>query len=179
MSYKRPLSQPELERRALGLLREFALNQPPVDVDFLAKAKRIRVERTNLGEDCSGILVRKGGRAVIGVNWTDPPVRQRFTMAHEIAHHELHGGETYVDRGNYIVQFRDASSGSGTKTEEREANQFAAALLMPAPWVRQAFLQQPFDLTDDDGLRSLAERFQVSTQAVSYRLGNLGLLEMA
>jgi Zn-dependent peptidase ImmA (M78 family) len=179
MSHKRPLSPAEVERRALELLREFALTQAPIDVDFLAKAKGIRIERTDLGDDCSGILVRKDGSSVIGVSWTDPPLRQRFTVAHEIAHHELHGGNTYVDRGQYIVQFRDASSGSGTKIEEREANQFAAALLMPAQWVRHAFLEQPFDLTDDEGLRSLARRFLVSTQAMSYRLGNLRLLKMA
>ncbi len=179
MSHRRSLPQAEVERRALELLRRFRLIHPPVDVDFLAKANGIRIERSDFGADCSGILVRKDGRAVIGVNWADPPVRQRFTVAHELAHYELHGGDTYVDRGQYIVQFRDPSSGSGSKVEEREANQFAAALLMPAPWVRQSFLEQPFDLTDDESLRNLAARFQVSTQAMSYRLGNLRLLEMA
>lgn len=178
MNRKQPLPLKEIERRALHLLKRLDLSRPPVDVDFIAKALGIRVERTDLGPDCSGVLVRRDGRAVIGVNWTDPPVRQRFTVAHELAHHELHTGQTYVDRGQYIVQFRDASSGSGTKTEEREANQFAAALLMPGPWVAEAFLRQPFDLTNDEALRSLAETFQVSTQAMSYRLGNLGLLEM-
>jgi Zn-dependent peptidase ImmA (M78 family) len=160
-------------------LHNFGLTQPPVDVDFIAKASGIRVERTDFGADCSGVLVRKDGRAVIGVNWTDSPVRQRFTVAHELGHYELHGGDTYVDRGQYVVQFRDPASGSGSKVEEREANQFAAAILMPATWIRQAFREQPFDLTDDEGLRNLAAKFQVSTQAMSYRLGNLRLLEMA
>lgn len=179
MSQRRSLSVNELENRALELLKRFNLAKPPVDVDSLAKALGVRVERTDLGRDCSGVLVRRDGRAVIGVSWTDPPVRQRFTVAHEIAHHELHGAETYVDRGHYIVQYRDLSSGSGTKTEEREANQFAAAVLMPRPSVAEAFLEQPFDLTDDEGLRKLADKFEVSTQAMSYRLSNLGLLKMA
>ncbi|MGO9603122.1 MAG: ImmA/IrrE family metallo-endopeptidase [Candidatus Binataceae bacterium] len=176
---RHPIPQTEIERRTFELLRKFGLTRPPVDVLLIAKEKGIRVEMTDFGADCSGVLVRKDGRAVIGVNWTDPPVRQRFTIAHELAHYDLHGGDTYVDRGQYIVQFRDSSSGSGSKIEEREANQFSAALLMPSSWIREAFLAQPFDLTDDEGLRTLATKFEVSTQAMSYRLGNLRLLEMA
>jgi Zn-dependent peptidase ImmA (M78 family) len=175
----RPLRQSEIERRAVELLKELGLAAPPVDVDFVARARNLQVERVDFGADCAGVLVRKDGRAAIGVNWTDPPVRQRFTVAHEIGHYELHNGETYVDSGSYVVQYRDASSGSGTKNEEREANQFAAALLMPATWVRRAYLDEPFDLAVDDSLRRLAEKFQVSTQAMSYRLGYLGLLRMA
>ena len=104
-----------------------------------------------------------------------PANRQRFSIAHEIGHFVLHEGDTYIDNG-YRVQFRDLESGSGTKGEEMDANAFAAALLMPAEWVKDAFYQQPFDLTEDGVLRMLAQKFQVSTQAMSYRLMRLRLL---
>ena len=103
------------------------------------------------------------------------PNRQRFSIAHEIGHFVLHEGQTYIDKG-YRVQFRDLESGSGTKREEMDANAFAAALLMPDEWVKDAFYQQPFELTEDDVLQMLAQKFQVSTQAMSYRLMRLRLL---
>ena len=53
---------------------------------------------------------------------------------------------------------------------------FAAALLMPAKQVRDAFKQQPFDLTEDDGLEMLAKKFKVSTQAMTYRLMKLRMI---
>ena len=87
----------------------------------------------------------------------------------------LHEGDTYIDKG-YRVHFRDLESGSGTKTEEMDANAFAAALLMPAAWVKDAFEEQPFDLTEDDGLEILAEKFEVSTQAMTYRLMKLRMI---
>ncbi len=164
-----------IERKAKQLLAEAEIYAPPVSVEQVANSLGIKIELADLGEDCSGVLVRNGNRAVIGVNWGHHPNRQRFSIAHEIGHFMLHEGDTYIDKG-YRVQFRDLESGSGTKGEEMDANAFAAALLMPAEWVKEAFYQQPFELTEDDVLQMLAQKFQVSTQAMSYRLMRLRLL---
>lgn len=164
-----------IERKAKQLLAEAEIHAPPVPVEQVAKSLGMKIELADLGEDCSGVLVRNGNRAVIGVNWGHHPNRQRFSIAHEIGHFVLHEGQTYIDKG-YRVQFRDLESGSGTKGEEMDANAFAAALLMPAEWVKDAFYQQPFELTEDDVLQMLAQKFQVSTQAMSYRLMSLQLL---
>lgn len=163
----------EIEQEANRLLRSAGVKEAPVPVELIAENLGIRIERSDLGTDCSGILVRHDGGATLGVNWDHHPNRQRFTIAHEIGHYRLHTGETYVD-GRYLVHFRDLESGSGTRREEIEANAFAAALLMPAAWVKEAFRHQPFDLAEDDGgLRELARRFEVSTQAMTYRLMKL------
>ena len=164
-----------IESEADQLLVHTDINNPPVCVKQVAAHLGIKIEETDLGEDCSGVLVRNGDRAVIGVNKEHHPNRQRFSIAHEIGHFMLHEGDTYIDKG-YRVQFRDLESGSGTKGEEMDANAFAAALLMPAEWVKEAFYQQPFELTEDDVLQMLAQKFQVSTQAMSYRLMRLRLL---
>ncbi|MCY3868124.1 MAG: ImmA/IrrE family metallo-endopeptidase [Gemmatimonadetes bacterium] len=164
-----------IESEADQLLIEARIHAPPVSVKQVANSLGIKIELADLGEDCSGVLVRNGDRAVIGVNKKHHPNRQRFSIAHEIGHFMLHEGDTYIDKG-YRVQFRDLESGSGTKGEEMDANAFAAALLMPAEWVKDAFYQQPFDLTEDYVLEMLAEKFKVSTQAMSYRLMRLRLL---
>ncbi|MXX15556.1 MAG: ImmA/IrrE family metallo-endopeptidase [Gemmatimonadetes bacterium] len=164
-----------IESEADQLLVHTGINTPPVPVEQVAHYLGIKIELANLGEDCSGVLVRNGKRAIIGVNKKHPRNRRRFSIAHEIGHFMLHEGDTYIDNG-YRVQFRDLESGSGTIGEEMDANAFAAALLMPAEWVKNAFYQQPFDLTEDGVLQMLAQKFQVSTQAMSYRLMRLRLL---
>jgi len=88
----------------------------------------------------------------------------------------LHKGAKYIDKGMTTLQFRNAESSTGTQTEEREANQFAAALLMPEEWVRREFQKHSFDLGDDEALNALCSLFGVSSQAMSFRLVNVGVL---
>lgn len=68
----------------------------------------------------------KNHRAVIGVNSFHPQNRGRFTIVHEI-------GKVYMDGINNIFRFqhRNQDSSKGTNIEEKEANLFAAELLMP------------------------------------------------
>jgi len=170
-----PIPTEELEMEARGLLQEAGMAQTPVPVDEIARYLGIRIDEADLGEDCSGMLVRDGESAVIGIHAKHHEHRKRFTIAHEIAHFMLHGGEAYVDKPPHI-DFRAADSGSGTQQEEKEANQFAAALLMPADQVRAAVAEHPFDPARDDELSNLARRFKVSPQAMTTRLIHLGLI---
>ena len=165
------LSHRRIELQARRLLNAAGIDKPPVPVELVADHLGVQVDEFDLGCDCSGVLIRQEDRAVIGVNRFDHPNRRRFTIAHEIGHYVLHERETYVDTG-YRVNFRDLDSGSGTKSEEIEANRFAAALLMPESMVRRAFDDLAFELagTKDDELSALAELFGVSTQAMAYRL---------
>lgn len=165
----------KIERRAERILKFAGITTAPVSVERVARRLGLTIKPADLGEDCSGVLVRKGNRAVIGVNWKHSLTRRRFSIAHEIGHFDLHSGETYIDRG-YRVHFRDLESGSGTKREEMEANAFAAALLMPSVLVRDAFEKQPFELTEDDVLITLARKFKVSTQAMTFRLMKLQIV---
>lgn len=154
------------------------VESPPVDVFGIADSLGIAVERADLGEDCSGVLVRSGDKATIGVNWTHHESRQRFTVADEIGHFRLHDKDTtYVD-SHFMVKFRNQDSGTGTRAEEREVNRFAAALLMPARVVRAAYEANPFDPEDQDELELLTEQFGVSQQAMTIRLSSLGLFEL-
>ena len=163
------------ETRVEELLADTGVKCAPVSVDKVAEHLGIKIELVDLGQDCSAVLVRKGIRGIVGVNKEHHLNRRRFSIAHEIGHFVLHRGDTYVDKG-YRVHFRDLESGSATKREEMAANAFAAELLMPAEWVKRAFDEQPFDLSDDDGLERLAKEFRVSVQAMAYRLINLEII---
>jgi len=161
--------------RAKALRAKHKEDALPVDVVRLATLEGVEVDRTDFGEDVSGVLVKDGERAVIGVNGRDAPTRQRFTIAHELGHHLLHANrDLFVDR-NYIVHFRDENSSTGFDPLEVEANQFAAELLMPADRVRDLFNKHPFDIDDESALRRLAKTFGVSPTAMAVRLSTLGL----
>ncbi len=164
------------QTRAKALREKHGATAVPVDVARLAELEGVEVDRTDFGDEISGVLVKHGDRATIGVNARHAAARQRFTIAHELGHYLLHGGrELFVDR-DYIVHFRDENSSTGYDPIEVEANQFAAELVMPQVEVRQLFGEQRFDIDDEAALRRLAAQFQVSPTAMAVRLSSLGLV---
>ena len=116
-----------------------------------------------------------GAALVFVVNGSHVEVRRRFSVAHEIGHLELHEGRPiivdHLVRGR--VNMRDERSSLATSREEIEANGFAAALLMPADWIA-ADIEGSLGVAVGKTVESLARRYNVSTQAVEYRLVNLG-----
>lgn len=167
----------QIESKTEVLLSKLPHNEVPVDVNALAALLNITVEPADFGDEVSGVLVRNDESAMIGVNWLHHPNRQRFTIAHEIGHHQLHDGGTFVDKGT-TARFRNQASGSGTDIEEQEANLFAAMLLMPEAVVRTAAQVYPFDIDDEDQLKAFADRFGVSSQAMLIRLRAIELIDL-
>ena len=165
--------------RARKLINEMGLTEPPVDPVEIARELGVRVVNVEPpDEGVSGFFIREdpeSGDAIIGVNRHHSRVRRRFTVAHELGHYLLgHVGDWHVDE--MVISFRDEQASSGEHEPEIEANQFAAALLMPKKWLKSDFSQNPFDLGDDKKLRALASRYRVSTQSMTFRLVNLELL---
>ena len=112
--------------------------------------------------ELSGMLVLRGGAALIGLNRRHSPVRRHFSFWHEVGHYVLH-------RDSWQLCRLPATGVRGTHAErEREADTFAASLLMPEDWVRES----RSELRD---LSALARRFGVSSQAMARRLEELGL----
>ena len=165
-----------IEKKAADLLQSAGIKEIPVPVEAVAARLGLKVEWAPLGEEVSGVLVLNSGTATIGVNRSQALVRQRFTIAHEIGHYLLHGksAELFIDKG-YAAVFRGASAAKGEDPQEIQANQFAAALLMPRESVQKEIATHSFDLGDEQALSILAIRFKVSLQAMTFRLSNLGV----
>jgi Zn-dependent peptidase ImmA (M78 family) len=180
------LDTERIERRAWRLLRKYGVAVPPVPVKEIAEKAGISVRYQPFrGEsDISAVLKKDAGKAVIGVNSAHSATRQRFSIAHELGHYYLHEHEPlFVDfattLGRQSVRFRDGTSSQGINIEEVEANKFAAALLMPAPMVRQAvdrLLGDEPDILPEIATNKLATLFHVSKSAMEFRLLNLELL---
>lgn len=167
------------EQAAETLLRELGIDELPIDVEHVARQCGAIVTRERFRRDLSGLLVRGDtatpGSTVIGVNSTHHPRRQRFTIAHEIGHYRLHRGKVTVDSG-LRVDYRDEAATARVQ-DERDANAFAASLLMPTAMVaREADPLVRAGATRSVLISDLAKIFDVSEEAMGYRLLNLGFL---
>ena len=143
-------------------------------VDEIAESYGIEVRYEPAEDGLSGALIRKGAQeVVIGVNSFHHPNRQRFTVAHEIAHYLLHKGmEMHVDQ-DFRVNLRDQRSSEAVSWEEIEANRFAAELLMPTEFITRD--TRRYETFDENAKQRLATRYRVSAHAMGLRLANLGL----
>jgi Zn-dependent peptidase ImmA (M78 family) len=88
--------------------------------------------------------------------------RDRFTIAHEIGHYVLH----YLSSNSKSPMI---AKRSGAEDYEREANWFAAALLMPEEEFRRMYSKH------DGSLEALAAIFDVSKATATVRISELGL----
>lgn len=132
-------------------------------VGLIGQRDDILIKYDSLDPSISGNLSRSGDKWIITVNKSHHQNRQRFTLAHELAHYVLHKseGDSFTD----TVFFR----GMSVNNIEYAANEFAARLLMPEAKVRK--------LIQEGGAQSiekLAESFGVSVAAMLYRVKQLG-----
>jgi hypothetical protein len=110
------------------------------DVLQIASELRLKVKEEEL-EGCEGLLVRPKGipRGIIAVKKSiRSEGRKRFTIAHEIGHFVLpgHDGEGSICGQDDIEGWSDRSN-----SKEREADDFAAELLIPAAVVTARLAQ--------------------------------------
>lgn len=123
------------------------------------------------------------GRGSIWINPFESDRRQRFTLAHELGHFVLH---LY---GKSQSEFKDNDStlrrGGSWNADEYEANNFAAKLLMPQHLILehgQKLVNQYRGANDErridvgEFVSAMADVFNVSKPAMTYRLKNLRLI---
>lgn len=163
--------------QAESILKKHDLFKPSVDLEKLAEIYGISVDCSDPGDDdLSGALVREEDETTIFVNSTHARTRQRFSLAHELGHFFLHKGkEIFIDgkATGYLLRARNVSASD--YATEREANEFAAALLMPRELVSRE-LKKIKSKNPSEVIWKIAEKFDVSQQAMSFRLVNLGYI---
>ena len=140
----------------------------PVDLVGMITALGLKLQRdAGLPSDIAGKLQRDSNASSgfrIVVNSNDNAGRQRFTLAHEIAHFVLHRDllkDGLVDDALY-------RSAALSDEYERQADRFAAQILLPGHSVRAAYKVTR-------ALAPLAAQFEVSVPALRIRLNELGL----
>jgi Zn-dependent peptidase ImmA (M78 family) len=149
------------EAQAERLLRLTGSIDPPVSEDIISTLDNIRIERQAGLGTVRGAVRRIDKQWLIIVNERDSRGRQRWSIAHELKHILDHPFETI------LYPKRDERD----DLAEQACDYFAGCLLMPSSWLRQAW---------SSGMRetnALARRFGVTTQAVTVRLLQIGLIQ--
>lgn len=169
----KPRTVKAIRQRATRLLKDFEIDMPPIPVDEIAESLGAQIRYSPFNGELAGMLVRGDDETVIGVNSLHHINRQRFTIAHECGHLLLHKGQdVHIDR-TFRVNRRDAVSSQAVDPEEVEANRFAAELLMPYDMVMNDLIEYDIDMESEVELKELADKYEVSVQAMTHRITNL------
>jgi hypothetical protein len=155
-------------------LAAFGGDEIPVPVESIAEdLLGLRVEAVDeLG--CSGMLVPASRLILLdaaeAAHGETPIRRHRFTIAHELGHWVCHCAGLPDPRGIRFCRVADLAE-TTDRGLEREANVFAAELLMPEGAVRSAWEAAPGEVA------ACAERLGVSQLAMHWRLYSFDLVD--
>ncbi len=173
-----------MTRRQLEILNRYRAEGSPVSLGDLATDLSISIVMRELEPGKEGHLgydYRQQAYFIV-VSARSTYGRQRFTIAHELGHFLWHRelldarlqrcGKTEGEENIDALIERE-----GFNTEEREANIFAANLLMPKEEIRDLFYElKDGGANSDEIIERLAETFEVSFAAIKERLAYLGLM---
>lgn len=150
------------ERMANNLTRDYST--PPIPVHEIAERSGVNVVFEDFGthsESVSGFCDFANAR--LYVNKDDLPERQSFTMAHELGHWLLHR-DFYRDHPEDYPVLPRFSDPNREDPKEKEANKFAACLLVPDRLLRPV---------RGAPVSSLASVFGVSRTMMEFRVKNI------
>lgn len=163
---------------------------PPIDLDSILDVIGVKLEQSidlDRLDTAGSVSIGVDGVPVIWINPLENrfPPRKRFTIAHEIGHLIKHidpdvGINEYIDTRKTLNR-----KASYWDSKEYEANNFAAELLMPAGLLKEYGAKIIAEYTRSTGKKGvpidkfisrMAEKFNVSEQAMRYRLKNIGAI---
>ena len=152
------------QRLAAAVRARIPSDGPRANAALLMISAPFDVLNMDWPDELAGILLLRHGRAVIGLNRSHSAARRHFSFWHEVGHYLMH-----ASRGADAKLAMPAPCGGRDDSgREREANIFAAHVLMPAAWVRRLHAEGLPDFV-------MARRFGVTPLALRRRLGELRL----
>lgn len=156
---------------AAALRHRMTLGFAPINPWQLAEQAGAAVARRDFGDEGGdGLYVWDGDRGLIVVNSSLRSSRARFTVAHELGHHEMHR----YDTDHLVIADWDVSNDD--EDQEKEANAFAANLLAPDEALAEHLGDRAGpDITADDVVELMGS-LGLSYQALVYRLFNANLI---
>ena len=159
-----PVRKKLCETRAVEILRDAGIIEPPVDVEAIAGLLFLSIVQSDTREHHARAVLEHGE---IRVNASESRTGRRFSIGHEIGHYLLHPDgfvfSTHEDTESELY------SANPDKELEDEADYFSGVLLVPPRWLREDV---------DAGLLPdhLADRYRVSGEVVFIALDQHRLL---
>lgn len=154
------------KEKAKEVIKENCIIEPPIDTFSLVNKYGLNLSFIKLPEKFSnvaGFIDFKTSK--VYANATDSSNRQAFTVAHELGHWLLHKDLYTKEPDKYQILLRQPINGINLTPEEKEANCFAARLLVPKDMLIEKRTKYPFAT-----ISNLAKLFAVSYDVMSYRI---------
>ena len=158
---------PAIRAKANGLINRLGITELPVNPFDIAHKLNIRTQAkpSNQKGGISGALVRSGNNFGILYATNIPNIGyQRFTVAHEIGHYVIDGHMQHLQLRDGDIHY--SKTGFHGDIFEREADYFAAHLLMPDTLFTKALAANKDGM---NGIKILANLCQTSLTATAIR----------
>lgn len=158
-------------QQVMDILNELGMNQlSQFDLERVAEHLGVELRYASLDGSAANII-GVGENAIVTIDETSTPGRKRFSAGHEIGHWIYDKG-----KGLYLCKTQDLnepwnSRAKRTNAIEKRANRFAAELLMPATWFREAVRGREMSF---DTVEELKDEFQASRTSTAIRLVEMG-----
>ncbi|SDF43605.1 protein of unknown function [Mucilaginibacter pineti] len=138
----------------------------PIDIKELIIYHNGMVKESDL-KNCDGRLVMKQGRSIVTIDSKiEFEQRKRYVLAHELGHILLHADKeaSFTDDDTTLEGYKKGP-------QEKEANDFAAELLMPRELFEANCEKKKFS---PELISELAQKFNTSLTSTVYRFVDLG-----
>lgn len=149
------------------VLKNLGVTEPKeIDLEAIAWTLGASIKYRPL-DGCEACITGDMERAIITVNSRSSPRRKRFSLGHELGHWKHHRGRILVCRSDDV-----GGAGKGRPTAEREADGYAADLLLPRYLLKPILREYP--KLNFQTIRAVADIFNTSPAASAIRLVETG-----
>ncbi len=157
--------------RARELLDEYCIKEPSdLNVREIANGENLMIEEEETKGHAGRIFIDKEGGLITIDRKIREEGRKNFTIAHEVGHYCIE------KEREYFCKHEDFHIFGRTTDIEREANIFAAELLMPEDWIKKYIKWEDEALLT---IESAARMFNTSNTSIAIRYAEHGRFPIA
>lgn len=185
----KPLEKEEMKKIEEKIKRFFRVYgivlKPPVDVFEVAGLVGFDVRAAELSQGFDGVVLVNeyaekiknfDSNKVIAYNVSNNIQNKKFVVAHELGHYlyeKMNKPEKRI-----IIAFRDRTDASYSKNEEEQNIDYcAAAILMPLDSVKDDIKKIGENLSKENLIQFLSDKYRVSPEVAKRRLSEVKTLE--
>ncbi len=159
----------KIDERVNEILDKDSYCRPPVDIMSIARGAGLQIRMNDLA-DLSVVLRRDSRSATVVLNRAENSLRHRFAVAHALGHILLHPELDQHADAQFTVLGRNRQLSYDRSIQEKEANYFAACILVPERSLKDEIGSCPRDEFGEIDVHQLAKAYIVSSNLMLLRL---------
>ena len=149
--------------KANEVLGKNYVTEPPVNIADIAKNYGLSIKEVTIEQPTVAGFIDPQSKTIY-VSSSDSPARKAFTVAHELGHWLLHGDKLVSEPNKYAILYRQPLGESNKDPIEKQANCFAANLLVPKKFLDK-YQKDPVYTPE-----IIADIFGVSKEVIGFRM---------